>query len=154
MCARYATQAGDARISFLSDTDVPVANAEYLTNKIMTELDRINLDLQNMTGFASDGAAVFVGKKSDVRKRLKDRNTCIITTHWKDHSLALACRDSYTKDPGMKNYMRSRNICMGTTSTVPKSHSKRSHFASNRPKNTAGSVTKRLSHQLFVVSRV
>ena len=54
-----------------------------------------------MTGFTSDGAAVLLGKKNGVGKRLKDINPHMITTHCKDHRLALACRDSYSKVPGM-----------------------------------------------------
>ena len=102
ICVRYISSEGDVKTSFLSDTAVPEATAENLTNKIVSELNRHDLDVQKMTGFTSDGAAVFLGKKNGVGKRLKDINPHMITTHCKDHRLALACRDSYAKVPGMR----------------------------------------------------
>ena len=55
-----------------------------------------------MTGFASDGAAVFVGKKSGVSTRLNEQITGLVTIHCKDHILALACRDSFLNIPQFK----------------------------------------------------
>ena len=102
MCVRYIFTEGAVKTSFLSDTSVPEATAENLTSKIISELDRHDLNVQKMTGFTSDGAAVFLGKKNGVGKRLKDINPHMVTTHCKDHRLALACRDSYAKVPGMR----------------------------------------------------
>lgn len=102
MCVWYISTEGDVKTSFLSDTAVPEATAENLTNKITSELNRHDLNVQKMTGFTSDGAAVFLGKKNGVGKRLKDINPHLVTTHCKDHRLALACRDSYAKVPGMR----------------------------------------------------
>ncbi|MEW8548619.1 MAG: DUF4371 domain-containing protein, partial [Candidatus Thiodiazotropha sp.] len=102
ICVRYVSSEGELKTSFLSDTAVPEATAENLTNKIVSELDRHELNVQKMTGFTSDGAAVFLGKKNGVGKRLKDINPHMVTTHCKDHRLALACRDSYAKVPGMR----------------------------------------------------
>ena len=102
MCVRYISTEGAVKTSFLSDTSVPEATAENLTSKIISELDRHDLNVQKMTGFTSDGAAVFLGKKNGVGKRLKDINPHMVTTHCKDHRLALACRDSYAKVPGMR----------------------------------------------------
>jgi len=102
ICVRYVSTEGAVKTSFLSDTAIPEANAENLTRKIVGELERHNLLIQNMTGFTSDGAAVFLGKKTGVGKRLKDLNPHMVTTHCMDHRLALACRDSYASVPGMK----------------------------------------------------
>ena len=45
----------------------------------------------NMTGFASDGAAVFLGKNG-VPTQLKKQSLGLVNVHCKDHRLALACR--------------------------------------------------------------
>lgn len=102
MCVWYISIVGTVKTSFLSDTAVPEATAENLTTKIVSELERHDLKVQNMTGFISDGAAVFLGKKSGIGHRLKNINPHMVTTHCKDHRLALACRDSYASVPEMK----------------------------------------------------
>ena len=102
MCVRYISTEGDVKTSFLSDIAVPEVTAENLTSKIISELDRHDLNVQKMTGFMSDGAAVFLGKKNGVGKRLKDINPHMVTTKCKDHKLALACRESYAKVPGIR----------------------------------------------------
>jgi len=85
LCTRYINPAGQLQTSFLVDTELPYATAETVTNSIVSELAKKQLLLSDMTGFSSDGAAVFLGKKSGVAKRLKDNNQSLITTHCRDH---------------------------------------------------------------------
>ena len=53
-------------------------------------------------GFASDGAAVFLGRNNGVAKQLKDQNAHILTHHCREHRLALACRHSFKQIPIIK----------------------------------------------------
>ncbi|CAC5392832.1 RPC1 [Mytilus coruscus] len=94
-----ATNLGNLR---LAKRELQNATAETLTKTISTELTNHQLNLQDMTGFASDGAAVFLGKKTGIATRLKDINPSLITIHCRDHRLALATRDSFNSVPVMK----------------------------------------------------
>ena len=71
ICVRYISSEGVVKTSFLSDSAVPEATAENLTNKIVSELNRHDLDVQKMTGFTSDGAAVFFGEEEWCRKEIE-----------------------------------------------------------------------------------
>ena len=55
-----------------------------------------------MAGFASDGAAVFLGRHNGVAKQLKDQNPHILTHYCRNHRFVLACRDSFKQIPIMK----------------------------------------------------
>ncbi|CAG2213860.1 unnamed protein product [Mytilus edulis] len=66
ICARYINPAGEIQNSFVTDVELQNATAETLTRTITSELTNHQLNLQDMTGFASDGAAVFLGKKTGV----------------------------------------------------------------------------------------
>lgn len=102
LCTRYINPAGQLQASFLVDTELPNATAETVTNSIVSELAKKQLLLSGMNDFSSEGAAVFLGKKSGVVKRLKDNNQSLIATHCRYHRLALACRDSFNSIPVMK----------------------------------------------------
>ena len=101
LCTRYINPAGQLQTSFFVDTELPNATSETVTNSIVGELAKKQLLLSGLTDFSYDGAAVFLGKKSGVVKRLKD-NQSLITTHCRYHRLALACRDSFNSIPVMK----------------------------------------------------
>ncbi|VDI58325.1 Hypothetical predicted protein [Mytilus galloprovincialis] len=102
LCSRYIDQTGQLQRAFLVDTELPNATAETVTNSIISEINKKELLISDMSGFASDGAAVFLGKKNGVAKKLKDHNPAMITNHCRDHRLALACRDSFNSVPLMK----------------------------------------------------
>ena len=102
MCSKYVDSAGDVKTSFVSDTTLSTATADVITNAIKTEVEEHNLDFTKMTGFASDGAAVFTGAKTGVTTRLKEQIPGLVTVHCKDHRLALACRDSFKEVPLFK----------------------------------------------------
>ena len=92
ICTCFINQKGVVQNGFLTDVELPNATANSITSAITTELTNQGLSIQNMTGFDSDGAAVFVGRNNGVSKQLKDQNPHILTHHCRDHRLALVCR--------------------------------------------------------------
>ncbi|XP_033729785.1 SCAN domain-containing protein 3-like [Pecten maximus] len=95
MCCQYITPDGDVSSAFLCDPFIKDGKAATIVDTIQEEITSLTLDSQKMAGFASDGAAVFTGKHNGVAKRLKDISPGLITSHCRDHRLALACRDSF-----------------------------------------------------------
>ena len=102
ICTRFINQYGIVQNGFLTDLELPNANENAITTAITTELHNHGLPIQDMAGFASDGAAVFMGRNNGVAKQLKDHNPSLLTHHCRDHRLALACRDSFKQMPVMK----------------------------------------------------
>ena len=102
ICTRYIDPDGDVKTAFMTDTELPTGTANVITNTVVDKLKEQNLDVNYLSGFASDGAAVFLGNKSGVAKQLKDMNPSLITTHCKDHRLALACKSSFEAIPLMR----------------------------------------------------
>ena len=126
-----------------------------------TEITDKQLLLSDMTGFPSDGAAVFLGKKNGVAKKLKDSNTSLITTHCRDHRLALACRDSFKAIPVMRRLMRPQRNFTSTTNTVVTTQpvstqyrqpSTKHHSPLSKPNTTYGYPMTRQSPVLFVLT--
>ena len=60
-------------------------------NEIISSLAAKGLSLENLCGVCTDGAAVMLGSKSGVVKRLKDSTTGILSSHCIAHRLALSC---------------------------------------------------------------
>ena len=89
-------------MSFVSDTTLNTATADVITNAIKSEVESHDWDINNMTGCASDGAAVFTGAKTGVTTRLKAQIPGLVTVHCKDYRLALACRDCFKEVPLFK----------------------------------------------------
>ena len=102
ICTRYIDPDGDVKTAFMTDTELPTGTANVITNTVVDKLKEQNLDVNDMSGFVSDGAAVFLGNKSGVAKQLKDMNPSLITTHCRDHRLALACKSSFEAIPLMR----------------------------------------------------
>lgn len=96
-CAKYIDDYGSVKTPFLSDTTLKSATADGITETIQTKIEHHKLSMRKMTGFGSDGAAVFTGRKSGVALRLKTQNPAMVTIHCKEHRLALACQDSFSE---------------------------------------------------------
>ena len=56
---------------YLSITDLHMANADAIYSKILLILSEKGLDISNLCGVCTDGAAVMVGTKSGIVTRLK-----------------------------------------------------------------------------------
>ncbi|XP_052233238.1 zinc finger protein 862-like [Dreissena polymorpha] len=95
MCVKYLDPDGNMCTSYLADVTLKSATADVITDAITQVIEDNGLVLDNLTGFASDGAAVFTGAKTGVATQLKARRPGLITVHCKDHRLALACKDSF-----------------------------------------------------------
>ena len=71
MCSKYVDSAGEVKTSFVSDTTLNTATADGITNAINSEVESHDSDINNMTGFPSDGTAVFTGAKTGVTSEVK-----------------------------------------------------------------------------------
>ena len=69
-------------------------DAETLLKVLCSKLDKLGTEVDKMSGLASDGAAVMLGKNSGLATRLKELNAKILSIHCICHRLALACTDS------------------------------------------------------------
>ena len=54
-------------------------------------LENKGINISNLCGVSTDGAAVMIGNKSGVVKRLKDQTPGVLATHCIAHRLALSC---------------------------------------------------------------
>ena len=102
MCVQFLSKEGEKKTAFLADPAIDCGDAETITKTIRDQLQSSNLSVDKLGSFASDGAAVMVGKKAGVSTRLKEDNPQLISNHCCDHRLALACKDSFSKIPVVK----------------------------------------------------
>ena len=70
------------------------ADSETLTKLLCKTLEEDGLDIKKLSGMASDGAAVMLGSRNGVGKRMKEKSPNLIVIHCVCHRLALACADS------------------------------------------------------------
>lgn len=61
ICTRFIGNNRDIKASFLTNTELKSATADSITQTINTELKKNQLNSKDMAGFASDGAADFIG---------------------------------------------------------------------------------------------
>ena len=107
----YDVEKGDAETGFIGLSDLLVdsedtsANSKSIFNSLVGLVGKLQLWLQNLKAFASDGASVMTGKKEGVAARLKNLEDCktMLIVHCICHRLALACSDtgndlSFVKD--------------------------------------------------------
>ena len=96
----FDSNIGDCITTFLNTTDVlehsPAPNAEAIFNYLCSVIEKENLQLENLKGFASDGASVMRGKYNGVAAKFKELESCktMINIHCICHRLALACADT------------------------------------------------------------
>ena len=81
--------------------DVKIANgtANTSTAAISQERQERQLDVVNMSTFSADGASTFSGNKAGVGAQLRQMNLSQLYYHCRDHRLALACKNSFSKIP-------------------------------------------------------
>jgi hypothetical protein len=107
----YDVEKGDAETGFIGLSDLLVdsedtsANSKSIFNSLVGLIGKLQLWLQDLKAFASDGASVMTGKKEGVAARLKNLEDCktMLIVHCICHRLALACSDtsndlSFVKD--------------------------------------------------------
>ena len=97
LVCRYVTPAAEISTALLDDVVIPNGRAETIVNEVKKVIAAAELDPLKMAPFGSDGASTFAGKKSGVGVRLKEVNPSLIFQHCRDHRLALACKQSYSK---------------------------------------------------------
>ena len=98
----FDSNIGDCISTFLNTTDVlehspdSSPNAEAIFNSLCSVIEKKNLQLENLKGFASDGASVMRGKYNGVAAKFKELESCktMINIHCICHRLALACADT------------------------------------------------------------
>ena len=98
----FDSNIGDCITTFLNTTDVlehspdSSPNAEAIFNCLCSVIEKENLQLENLKGFASDGASVMTGKYNGVAAKFKELESCktMINIHCICHRLALACADT------------------------------------------------------------
>ena len=96
----FDSNIGDCITTFLNTTDVlehsPAPNAEAIFNYLCSVIEKENLQLENLKGFASDGASVMRGKYNGVAAKFKELESCktMINIHCICHRLALACANT------------------------------------------------------------
>ena len=103
----FDRDAGKVTTSFLACQDIlenfSSANAQAISNLLVESINSSGLDINKLTGFASDGASVMMGKKGGVAALLRLTCPSLINIHCICHRLALSCTDSnesikYIKD--------------------------------------------------------
>ena len=103
----FDRDAGKVTTSFLSCQDIvenfSSANTHAISNLLVESINSSGLDINKLTGFASDGASVMMGKKGGVAALLRLTCPSLINIHCICHRLALSCTDSnesikYIKD--------------------------------------------------------
>ena len=98
----FDSNIGDCISTFLNTTDVlehlpdSSPNAEAIFNSLCSVIEKENLQLENLKGFASDGASVMRGKYNGVAAKFKELESCktMINIHCICHRLALACANT------------------------------------------------------------
>ncbi|XP_045215333.2 zinc finger protein 862-like [Mercenaria mercenaria] len=76
---------------FLGINQLNRANSESIFGKVLEMLGKKGIDISNLCGVSTDGAAVMVGNKSGVVTRLKNHVPGVLATHCIAHRLALSC---------------------------------------------------------------
>lgn len=92
--------------SLLSNIEILTAkaDAETITNHVLTELRMKGLSVAGLVGIGTDGANVMTGKKSGVVVRLREHSPTLIGTHCAAHRCALAASQASKSIPELKKY--------------------------------------------------
>ncbi|XP_006824627.1 zinc finger protein 862-like [Saccoglossus kowalevskii] len=111
---RYITPDGNLTVKFLKmieplkpddDNNQRVTlGAETITRHITAYLEEKGLDYKRLVGIGTDGAAVMMGKRSSVVKRLQELATKAIGIHCCAHRLQLASSQATNAVPYVKRF--------------------------------------------------
>jgi hypothetical protein len=95
MNARFVEK-GVVKTRFLELIPIDSGDADTITNCVKTFLEKNELPLTNLVGFASDGASVMTGSSNGVAVQLKRINPLLLDIHCAAHRLQLAIQDATT----------------------------------------------------------
>ena len=80
------------------------ADAETITNLVLSELRRKGIDIRNLVGVGTDGASVMTGRKNGVVVRLKEHSPCLVGIHCAAHRCALAASQAAKSIKPLREY--------------------------------------------------
>ena len=90
LCLRYIDENHDIQEKHIAFVKLQRVRASDITNAIIGTLEDLGISLQDLRGQCFDGASNINGSKSEVQKRIKDRQPKAIYTHCASHSLSLS----------------------------------------------------------------
>ncbi|KAJ8303661.1 LOW QUALITY PROTEIN: hypothetical protein KUTeg_018771 [Tegillarca granosa] len=99
----------EPRSYFLGVRQLASATADSITREVLDVLTSKGLDVGDMVGISTDGAAVMVGSKSGVVTRLRDSSPSLLATHCIAHRLALGCGSGADKVPYLVKFQEILN---------------------------------------------
>ena len=106
--ARYivptATPEHCVRSIFLRVCELSDGKADTITTSILELLTKLDISINRVMGFGSDGASVMVGRRAGVATRLKERNPQMVAIHCVAHRLALAVAQAGDGVPYIKKF--------------------------------------------------
>ena len=102
--ARCVLPSGVVETMFLDICDVQDGTASTIEQSLLQCLERYGLDISNLRGFGSDGAAVMVGRRDGVAARLKARQPRLLAVHCINHRLALAAAHAADQIPYLQKF--------------------------------------------------
>ncbi|XP_071154595.1 zinc finger protein 862-like [Mytilus edulis] len=93
---------------FLSNIQISsgTANAEMITNLVLTDLKSNGLDINKLYGISTDGASVMTGKKTGVVVRLREHVPTLIGVHCAAHKCSLATSQAARSITELQSYSR------------------------------------------------
>lgn len=74
--------------------DSSSVNATTNKNTVMKQLHECGLDVKTLSGLATDGCSVMIGKRNGVSSQLRQKSPLLLNVHCVCHRLALACGDA------------------------------------------------------------
>ena len=89
--------------SFLRVSELSDGKADNITTSILELLTSLDLSINKVTGFGSDGASVMVGQRAGVATLLKE-NPQIVAIHCVAHRLALVVVQAGDAVPYIKKF--------------------------------------------------
>ena len=102
--ARCILPSGVVETMFLDICDIQDGTAGTIEQSLLLCMERYGLDVSNLRGFGSDGAAVMVGRRSGVATRLKARQPRLLSVHCINHRLALAAAHAADQIPYLQKF--------------------------------------------------